>query len=620
MPKKQQKKSRPSSKGAKPVKVKTLAQVEEEGTYKLPTGCELEQVERLIKRYKCFEYERQVWSMRESGWAVPVSNFTCAIHMHIIDEVPTRLISVENVDKEEYVLHVPHDVFNSLPAFRKAVTGRGNYQWTGSEVDYMRYLSMMMDRMGTGRMILEPGMQREGFFCFVNRVCHTHTVELDRFGTFDVGRTKYYVPAANIAEGDSGTGYGNARRIEYIESPTTFEALNKQQLTVHQEHAMLASVHAVATVFSDHIRHRVQGFPLPYYYGPPGTGKDQLIKSCQNLFGRPIPALRLPAVNTSVAQVNTFAELRSVPLYLTEWMPTLKPETHAFIMGIWDGEGRKRGEKVMAGRSRFSTEDVPIHCTASLSGNYYPNAMEQLLDRLLVSEMPKLTNITMDMREAYRDLNRMNEAGFSYLLGDIVKHREEFIRTWYGDHYTKAHDMIGVALGDQYVSERQRTNMAILLGTLLFFHKKLAWGFTPDAFCGFLVRNALKQHGRRLSGDDVSNFWTCFIAAAGARQLVRDNHFSLDLSMNQVAFYWTDVFAVYMEQHRRVFGTPGQRDILNKLKQHECFVRGRHGKDVHEAYRIGDRKSTAYVFDATTTGTDLIGLLDTRTESMQDAI
>ena len=300
-------------------------------------------------------------------------------------------------------------------------------------------------------------------------------------------------------------------------------------------------------------------------------------------------------------------------------MPTLKPETHAFIMGIWDGEGRKRGEKVMAGRSRFSTEDVPIHCTASLSGNYYPNTMEQLLDRLLVSEMPKLTNITMDMREAYRDLNRMNEAGFSYLLADIVTHREEFTRTWYAEHYTKAHDMVGVALGDQYVSERQRTNMAILLGTLLFFQKKLAWAFTPDAFCGYLVRNALKQHSRRLSGDDVSNFWTCFIAAAGARQLVRDNHFSLDLSMNLVAFYWTDVFAVYMEQHRRVFGAPGQRDILNKLKQHECFVRGRNGKDVHEAYRIGDRKSTAYVFDATTTGTDLIGLLDTRTESVQDA-
>lgn len=575
----------------------------------LPRGCKLDDVKKLIDRYQCFEFNRCVYVVK-SKMAIQVSNFVCSIHMHIVDEHPTRLISILNENFEEEVLHVSHEVFNTLQQFRKTVTGRGCFKWMGTEGDYMLYLWYMMDHMGKGRMILEPGMQPEGFYAFTNAVCNGSVIELDKFGTFQIGPTKYYIPAANLTLADSDTGYGNARKVVFERSEVTFEQLSFQQFRVHGKHSMLALVHSVGTVFSDHIRARLDGFPIPCYYGPPGTGKDQVVKSSARIHGKPQPSLRLPAMNTGPAIVNLFAELRCVPLYCTEWESKLPPMVHTFVMGLWDGEGRRRGEKVQAGRSRFSTEDVPIRCTASLSCNEYPNFMDQLLDRLVVSEMDKL-KLDMDKREQYRILNDMSEQGYSYLMADVVKHREEFIRDWFRVHYQRASEMVNMALGSNFISERMRKNICILLSIHLFFADKLRWAFTPDMFCQYLVESMVKQQSRRLSGDDVSNFWTCFVAGVNTKMIERDKHFELREALKTIAFYWTDIFPVYMENHRRMFGTPGKRDILNKLKQHDCFVAGKN-KDVHEGYVIGTRKSSAYVFDVQQVGTDLLGLLDVK--------
>src|SRR5690606_27563036 len=119
----------------------------------------------------------------------------------------------------------------------------------------------------------------------------------------------------------------------------------------------------------------------------------------------------------------------------------------------------------------------------------------------------------------------------------------------------------------------------------------------------------LQQQSRRLSGDEVSSFWTAFIAAVNAGALVADKHFRVDQRMGLVAMYWSEIYPHYMEYHRRIFGVTGRRDIVSKLTMHEAFVPGKGGKLVHDAYRIGDRKSTAYVFDVHRTGVDLLGLL-----------
>lgn len=578
----------------------------------LPRGCDLAAVETDIRRYRCFEFEDAVYVTNDNTYR-QVSNFTCAIHMHIVDENPTRLISIKNEDKQESTLHVPHDVFNAMTTFRKMVTGRGIYKWTGNEGDYMRYLWYMMDRMGSGRMILELGQQPEGFFVFCNKVINKgKVIALDKFGCFDAEGERYYVPAANTMNSNNDAEYGNARKVRFIESSVTFEALSRQQLLVHGDHAMLSQIHAIGTVLSDHIRERVEAYPIPFYYGPPGTGKDEVIKGGQRFYGIPQRPVRLPAGNTSPGIVNVFAELRCIPHYGTEWSSRLKDHMHEFCTGVYDGEGRRRGEKIAAGRSRYQTEDVPVRCTMSMSGNEYPNLLDQMLDRLIVSEMSKLS-LTMEQRANFRVLKDMETEGYSHLLVEISKHREQFVAQWFSIHYQTASEMVKLSLDDRFVSERMRKSMCIMLSIRLFFEGKLKFAFTSDQFLTWLTTTMLKQQSRRVNGDEVSSFWSCFISGTNAQLLKRDKHFNLDTERGTIGFFWEDVFTVYMEQHRRIFNTPGKRDILNKLKQHESFIPGGVNKDVHAGYRIGRgddlRKSSAYVFATERSGTDLVGLL-----------
>lgn len=618
----------PAKKKGANLKVKPIAgEVEKfEKAYDLPRGCEWEEVEAHVRLYQCFEFEDCVYRLSLNDTdrrARQVSNFTCHIEMHIRGEMPTRLITLRNEDKEEAILHVPHDVFNALGTFRKAVTADGNYQWKGTDVDYMRYLWLMMDRMGKGRMILEPGMQAEGFFAFSNRILHgTDIISMDRFGCFDIGDTRYYLPAANSTNQNSDVEYANVRKLRYTESPVTFEALSRQLRIVHGNYSMVATVHALGAVFCDYIRERIEGYPVPFYYGPPGTGKDEVIKGGQRFYF-PVPPkpIRLPAANTSPGMVNVFAEQRCVPLYTTEWSSRLKDPMHEFCMGTYDGEGRRRGERIAAGKSRYATEDVPVRCVNSMSGNEYPNFLDQMLDRLCVMEMQKLV-LGMENREQFRILKDMETAGYSHLLSGVVQHREEFFRDWFNVHYQRASEMVKLALGDRFISERMRKTMCILLSMHLFFASKLKFAFTSDELLAFLTVTMVKQQGRRVRGDEVSAFWSAFIAGVNARKLVRDHHFRLDVADNTIGFYWNEIFNVYMEQHRVVFNTTGKRDILDKLKQHECFVKPSDAsKDVHVGYRIGKgatvRKSSAYLFDVTKTGTDLIGLLDNQAAAVE---
>src|SRR5690606_11466634 len=188
----------PKAKKRARVKPTDEAIAQAEKAWDLPPGCTQDQVERDVYRYHIFEFDDVAYYLNpyaEVKKARALSNFVCKVHMHIVDEQATRLITIRNEYKDEATLHIPHDAMNSLEGFRRVVTSQGNYQWKGSAAEYTRYLFMMMDRMGTGRMILEPGMQPEGFFAFSNKVlAGDQVIDLDRYGCFDLEDRRYYIP------------------------------------------------------------------------------------------------------------------------------------------------------------------------------------------------------------------------------------------------------------------------------------------------------------------------------------------------------------------------------------------------------------------------------------------
>lgn len=587
--------------------------------YKLPLGCKFNEVEKSIRDYSVFEFERRVYALRTipadpelkmptRKHAYPVSNFTCRINSHIIHAGGAiKLITIINEFKEEHTYHVPGADLLNLPTFRKVTAGdKGNFDWSGTEIDYRNYLRYMQDHMGKGRLIRELGWQPEGMFVFTNMALNGTQMPIDRHGCFDHNGERFYVPSGNQMELMDRGKFVNARRVEFIRSEVTFEALSKQLRIVHREHSMMPLVFALATAFRDHIFHRLKGFPIMFLYGESGSGKDQCIMACQSLFGTPQPALALSGDNTGPGSVNMFAEFINLPLCLSEYLNTIKRERLEMIAGLWDGRGRRRGTK-NTDTSNYTTDSVPIDCSAYVTGNDYPNILDKLMTRMLIEEMNKDT-FTAEERKPYDVLNTMMTDGYSHLLAPIIACRDEVERTWYQDHYKNAQTLIDGALGDKSIHGRMQSNMATLLATFLLFEKRLPFAFTRGEFIAHMVKSILVQNTKRSQGNEVANFWSCFIAATRKRRLVEGTHYRID--GNEIGFYWSEVHSVYLETHRELFQEPGMNisTMKGKLQHHPCWMQPL------ASLRIGNRRNSAFLFDMTKVGTHLAGLLRHETE------
>jgi DNA primase len=568
-----------------------------ERPYSLPRGCKLAEVEKDIRRYQCFEFENAVYCMRDRN-AVQVSNFVCTIHQHILDqEQPMKLITIVNEDKESWTFEERSESFLTLMGFKKAVTSRGNFQWNSGDQDYGKYLSRMMDKMGKGRMITELGWQPEGFFAMCNAAINGTVQMYDRHGCVEVNGEQFYVPSGNIIYQRDENKHLNAKRVELIDG-VNFETFAAQLKVVHREHSMLALCFQVATLFSDYIFARVKGFPLLFLYGSAGSGKDQLIQACQSMCGYPQAEITLSGASTDKGQMRMLAEFVNISLNLAEFKAGMRKEQFEFLKAIWGRIPYRRGNIV----GRFTTDSVPIRSTAFVSGNDYPNQDDALMTRLIVEEMHK-SDFNATEREQFGKLKRMVEHGFSGMLADILKHRKEFESTWYDQYYIIAQDIIDQALTEKHIDGRMQTNLSILLSTFLFFRERLKWPFTVDELVSHMVKVITRQQEKRSSGSEVANWWHCFIAAARKHKIKEGTHFRVDADL--IAFYWDEVHAVYLETHREVIGEPGKSSatIRGKLEHHACWAGAK------ASYRIGKRKSSAYLFYMSKTGTDLEGLL-----------
>lgn len=568
--------------------------------YHLPHRCELSKVESDLLKYKVFEHAGQVYAMRGNA-AMEVSNCTVQIHQHIITkDGALALVTLSNqVEHERVTMDVPFDMFSTSLGFIKLLGNRGNFQWWGTDGDFTGYKRMLMDRMGKGRIITELGGQPEGFFVFSNAMVNGSITMLDTHGCFEAAGHRYYVPAGNtFYQGDPAEFSVQKRMALATNSSTTFAAWNAQMVQVFGEQAYAPTVFAVASAFSGHIFQLIDGFPLLFLYGPGGSGKDQCIKFSQGLYGKPQPEIFLSGPNTDKGLIKMFAEFTDVPMNLAEYRNGLKKDMDELLKSMWG----RIGYRLAAMRGK-RTETIPINCPAYISGNDYPNRDNALMRRLVVVEFPKVKHDDAGVA-AFNTLRTMAQEGYSNVLAEVLKHRPDFVQSWYRDHYKPARTVLLEAFGSTEVDSSIMANLQVLLGTFTFFRDKLTWAFTADQFTAHLVAGMRLQLAKRSEGSEVSNFFTCFVHAARQNQLREGQQFKV--VGDELLFYFTDVFGAYAKAHQEVFGERGEKpgDMRAKLERHPCYI------EQTKSTRIGPAKnSSALRIDMSKSGTNLKRLL-----------
>ena len=580
-----------------------------------PKGIDWKDVYHDYIDWGMFIRNNKVWMRRtlkggkdepDTYWFKDVTNFSIEIALHMKDDVnASYLLNLHNVHNRRERVDCNTDDTVGIQGFKKLLRRIGNFDFNGTAGDFDKLWSYLQEHMGSGEALRELGWQRRAkFFAFSNAAVNGTVTKYDKYGCFEVDQpdgTKkcYYVPAGNALHKDNDNTYESAKLIRLIENEITFEQWAAQTYKVHRQHGMTGLVFGLATVFSDFIHAMQKGFPMVFFYGEPSTGKGELVRTIQSLFGDPQPSITLTGkANTDKGKLRMFAEHNNLPLYLDEYRNSLPEEMFEMLKSIWDRTGYKRGNIT----TRYGTDTVPIRCTAFLSGNYYPNADDALLTRLIVEEMEK-SQFTKEEKAEYRRLQSMTERGYSGILVEILKHRDDFEKEFM-THYDQVRGDVDTRIGLKVTQDRMLKNISILGATFKFFEHRLVWPFTYNVLLEHLLKTAMAQEDKRDQGNDVAHFWDCFLKACKDQKLKMNEHFKMEGEV--LSLFWKDVHLEYQKYHYDLYRTMAQSStgMMDKLKKNPCYV------GLKDSCWIGERKSSAQQFNMKMiNGFDLTGLL-----------
>lgn len=515
-----------------------------------------------------------------------VSNFTCEIINHMEDEkIPTRLVRIENHERVK-VFDIPFDAFLSKNGFMKMVEAFGNFQFDGSEKDYLRLKSKLMDEMGDGRKIDVLGWQDEGFWAFNNCIVYEGEVlHLDKNGMIEVDGITYYIPSGNSIYKRNPNRFVNQKKVEYKQSSKTFKWLLAQGAKVHRERFYHAILFSIAGCFRDLIHGQLSWFPILFLYGDASTGKDNLVEFCQSLFGDPQEALVMTGRdNTAKAKIRELAQFQNMPAHFSEYKA--EPETDDMLKKLWDGRGYKRGTI----DSAFSNETVPVRCPIIVTSNNYPHN-DAVITRLVAMEFHNKSFTQAEVDE-YDLLKETLKKGVSGFLPEILSLREKF-KTDFLKVYKEVTVIMKKDNRTLTMPPRMIQNVAVLGASMKIAQGKIPFPFSFDEWLSFALNSLEKQEEKRSSGGVVQTFFEILL------DLMRDKHEPIEheleyrITDSQLMLRISHIHSKYSRKHYATHRESGlsKSVLIDSLKKCEPFI------DDKDSIRYGKAKSSGMIFD-----------------------
>lgn len=498
-----------------------------------------------------------------------VANFTVQVLQHMEDEkLPMKLVKITNTYGRSRIFETQSNNFGSINKFKDAVEGKGNYHFTGNVVQFDKLKAKLFDKMGDGRMITVMGWQPEGFFCLNNAAIDDvgRVIMLDKYGSFKLNGTDYYVPSANHIYAQNHTKFQPQKRATLLEG-ASFSDWSTQMTVVHREHAMMAICFGISCAFSDHIFKLHGFFPMVYLYGEPSTGKGNLIQAIQSLFGRAQqPITIMGKANTDKAKIRKFAQFTNMLVFMEEFRNAVSTEVIEMLKGLWNRYGYERGNL----DSAVSTDNVPINSGVMATGNDYITD-DALLTRFIIDEMVK-DGFTSEEKKAYDKLSLMIENGYSSILVELLTHRLAFEKEYRGYYQAARNDIHEILSSANGVVERMEQNLAVLLAVFQFFSDRgLVFGFTKPELLSYMQICMKRQALKRDNQGETSRFWDCVLAAKKQGQITHEVDYKID--GNTLYIHQTSVYNAYAITHYTLFRAAacGKSTIMDKLKKTTAY-------------------------------------------------
>jgi DNA primase len=265
------------------------------------------------------------------------------------------------------------------------------------------------------------------------------------------------------------------------------------------------------------------------------------------------------------------------------------------VTNLYDRFGYERSSM----ETRYGTETVPIRSTVMITGNEYP-ADDPLMQRLILEDSDR-NKFTDEEVNAFRELNKLNAAGITCVLAEILTYRNGVVKHW-REVYEKEYDAFREQAKDFEVPSRMIENYSVLLATYRCMEQLgLFWPFAYEAFKTHCINCLRNQAEKRSTGAVVQKFWDIVLSLASKGIIHEGKEFLIDGPHLYVRF--KEVHTLYMEEHLRMYRQPGllANTLQQKLKISAAWV-----EYVNSKRFKGGVPTSAFKFDYGKLNIDLI--------------
>lgn len=364
-----------------------------------------------------------------SGGQVEITNFLINPIFHVYAGKESRhLIQIDN-GRRKAVLDIESKALVSIDLLQQYVVCEGPFIIYGSKPQMLRIATHLLGNFPKCIEVKFLGWQAPGFFAFVDKIFvpGAGIVELDEWGVYkhvsEKTETNFLVPASSAAYKElQSTGddpYENDRALVYKPSNISFSQWAAMMTRVYSEKGPVAVAFAILTIFRDIVFEIDNNCPHLYGFGERSSGKSKWAESINALFFHNRAAFNLNS-GTDYAFFAYMQRFINCPSFLNEFdEKIIKLEWFQSIKGAFDGESRQRG--VVGTKNR--TEIMKIRSTLMLIGQYLCTMDDNSIVSRSIIEGFNEKKFTDDDRAEYDKLKRIEDAGLSNLLIDIVNLR-----------------------------------------------------------------------------------------------------------------------------------------------------------------------------------------------------
>lgn len=444
-----------------------------------------------------------------------IANFVMKV-LCVIDsaEDSKRVVKQINDENKTQVIEVDAETHTSRSRFRAACARRANFQFRGDQDDLDDWVIDLFRDEPVAIEIKQLGYDDYyDFYAFANGIVTDEGWEpVDKYGMLTYNEETYYLAPYSEFTKWKRKHFSESRKFAHLPpkdgNEVTFYQWIKLYMKVFGDNGLFTINHTIRAMFGDIAFKKINGDPMLFASGMPEQGKSKCLEFARFFWGQDIQtAINIGSGKATPKYIMArFSQISNIFIHLDEFGTDLRMDVIDMIKGFYDRYGR--GTKAFS--NDLATNEMPILCSCSVSGEHKPTRNAALFTRMQLLEFPHKKFTQLELAN-FNKLQAMGENGITHLTVHILQHRKLIIKHWDAKFKFVVDQLHAHFMKKKINSRLIKTAAANLTPALILMQENvLKFGISEQDMITRYYDNIDRQFSLQTENTDTRKFWDAF--------------------------------------------------------------------------------------------------------------